>query len=87
MSHSDVYNLCCRYHGKRVCITDKHGKVHVGHITKVDNQMVWIQPDRNFGGYSLGWGWGWGWGPGPGFGYGIALGAIAGVALAGAFFW
>lgn len=82
MSHSQVYNLCCRYHGKRVRITDKQGKVHVGKITKVDQNMVWIRPENNFGGYGFGF-----WGFGPGFGVGIALGAITGVALAGAFFW
>ena len=82
MSQPQVYNLCCKYHGQRVRITDKQGKVHVGKITKVDQNMVWIRPENNFGGYGFGF-----WGFGPGFGYGIALGAIAGVALAGAFFW
>ena len=63
-------------------ITDKQGKVHVGRITNVDQNMVWIRPENNFGGYGFGF-----WGFGPGLGYGIALGAIAGIALAGAFFW
>ena len=83
MTHSQAYNICCQHHGKRVRITCKDGRVHVGHITRVDDRMVWIRPDHH-GGYS--WGWGWGWG-GPGLGYGIALGTIAGVALAGAFLW
>ena len=81
MGQSDMYNLCKQYHGKMVCITDKQGKKHVGRITNVDRQMVYIQPRGRFGGYGFGY-----WGGG-GFGYGIALGAIAGIALAGAFFW
>ncbi len=83
MNQSQTYDLCCRYQGKRVRITDNQGRTHVGQITKVDRDMVWIRPNNNFGGYGLGWGWGFG----PGFGYGIALGAITGIALAGAFFW
>lgn len=81
--YNDLYNTCCQYHGKRVRIREKCGKMHVGTITRVDRGMVWIMPDRGMGG---GYGFGWGWGGG-GFGYGIALGAIAGIALAGAFFW
>lgn len=83
MGHSNMYNLCRQYHGKMVCITDKQGRRHIGRITNVDRRMVYIQPHRGFGGYGFGY---WGWGR-SGFGYGIALGAIAGVALAGAFFW
>lgn len=80
---AECYNLCCKYHGKRVKITDTSGNVHVGEITKVDRRQVWILPDRQNRGYGLGfWGWGFG-GPGfGGFGVGIALGAIAGIALA-----
>ncbi|WP_325166692.1 hypothetical protein [Viridibacillus soli] len=52
--------------------------------------MVWIQPTGGgLGGYGLGF-----FGPGRrgfrrgfGTGFGIALGAIAGIALASAFFW
>ncbi len=87
MGQSDMYNVCKQYHGKMVCITDKQGKRHVGRITNVDQKMVYIQPRGGFGGYGFGyWGGYGGWGR-PGFGYGIALGAIAGIALAGAFFW
>ncbi|KGR84333.1 hypothetical protein [Lysinibacillus odysseyi] len=81
--YNDMYNMCCQYHGKRVRITDNQGKVHVGTITRVDRRQVWLMPDRGMGGYGFGWGWGYG----GGFGYGIALGAITGIALAGAFFW
>ncbi|RSK27268.1 hypothetical protein EJF36_10460 [Bacillus sp. HMF5848] len=78
-----MYELCCKYHGKVVRIEDRNGRVHVGRITRVSREKVYIQPTgagRNLGGYGFGWGWGWG-------GYGIALGAIAGIALAGLFFW
>ena len=81
MGQSDMYNVCKQYHSKMVCITDKQGRKHVGRITHVDKRMVYIQPRGGFGGYGFGY-----WGGG-GFGYGIALGAIAGIALAGAFFW
>lgn len=81
MNGSNAYELCCRYQGRRVLITDNKGNVHKGRITKVDNDQVWLLPD-NPGGYGIGF---WGFG-GLGFGYGIALGAIAGIALAGLFF-
>lgn len=45
--------------------------------------MVWLMPENNMGGYSIGF---WGLGE-PGFGYGIALGAITGIALASIFFF
>jgi hypothetical protein len=78
----DAYELCCRYKGKKVHITEKNGRRHVGTITHVDRHMVWIMPD-DFGGYGIGF---WGWG-GSGLGIGIALGAIAGIALTGGFWW
>jgi len=81
MGQSNMYNLCKQHQGKMVCITEKCGRKHVGRITNVDQKMVYIQPRGGFGGYGFGY-----WGGG-GFGYGIALGAIAGIALAGAFFW
>lgn len=82
MNNSDVFNLCCRYHGKRVRITCRDGSVHVGEVTRVSRNMVWIRPDDNLGGYGLGF-----FGEGFGFGFGIALGAITGIVLASAFFW
>lgn len=81
MNRSDAYNLCCKYQGKRVRITDNQGNVHTGRITNVDNRMVWLMPD-NAGGYGIGF---WGFGV-AGFGYGIALGTITGIALASIFF-
>lgn len=85
MNPADTYNLCRQYHGKRVRIEERGGRVHYGEITRVDRRQVWILPDRRFGGYGLGY-WGWGYG-GAGFGVGIALGAVAGIALAPLLFW
>lgn len=78
MNPTDAYNICCKYHGKRVRISDTSGRVHVGEITRVDRKQVWILPDRRYGGYGLGF---WGFGGG-GFGVGIALGTVLGIALA-----
>ncbi|EON71251.1 hypothetical protein [Lysinibacillus sphaericus] len=78
MNPADAYSLCCKYHGKRVKITDTSGRVHVGEITRVDRKQVWILPDRRYNGYGLGF---WGF-RGSGFGFGIALGTIFGIALA-----
>lgn len=88
MNPTNAYNVCCNYHGKRVRITCKDGREHVGRITRVDRDQVWILPDRGFGGYGLGF---WGFG-GPrfgfgGFGLGIALGTVAGIVLAPLFFF
>jgi hypothetical protein len=38
------YDTCRRYEGKVVKIRDKHGRLHVGKITKVDKDRVWIEP-------------------------------------------
>lgn len=85
MNPTEAYNVCCRYQGKRVRITCKDGREHFGRITRIDRDQVWIQPDRRFGGYGLGF-----WGPRfgfRGFGLGIALGVITGIALAPLFFF
>lgn len=84
MNRAQAYDLCHQYHGKRVRITDTDGRVHVGRITNIDRRMVWLEPEGGFWGYRLGF---WEFGFRPGFGYGIALGAIAGIALAPLFFW
>lgn len=82
MNRSELYNQCCRYHGQRVRITCRDGRVHTGEITRVNRNTVWIRPDAEFGGYGLGF-----FGEGFGTGFGIALGAITGIALASLFFW
>lgn len=81
MNTRQAYDLCCKYHGKMVCITDRRGNKHIGRITKVDRDMVWILPNRGRGGYGLGF---WGFRR-SGFGIGIALGTILGIALVAAF--
>lgn len=89
MSQYNVYDLCCKYQGKVVRITDRTGRVYVGEITKVTRNMVWILPTSNIGGYGYGF-----YGGYPaygfrrrGFGFGLALGAITGIVLASAFLW
>ncbi|MEG0258691.1 MAG: hypothetical protein RR595_05140 [Lysinibacillus sp.] len=85
MNQMNTYNLCCKYHGKRVRITDNQGRVHVGEISKVDRNMVYIHRDNDFCGYGLGF---FGFGrAGFGLGFGIALGAITAIALVSAIFW
>jgi hypothetical protein len=81
MNQRQAYDLCCRYKGKVVSIRDNRGCNHIGTITKVDRDMVWIMPSRNRRGYGLGY---WGY-PYSGFGVGIALGTILGIALVAAF--
>jgi len=72
------------------------GKVHVGEITRVDRDKVWIRPRGNMGGYGLGYGFGgpfgfnrpfFGFGRGLAFGFGIGIGTIVGIGLASLFFW
>lgn len=85
MNPADAYNLCRRYQGRNVRIKCKDGTVHVGEITRLSPNMVWIRPHNRMGGYGLGF---WGFNRfRPGFGIGIALGAIIGIGLASAFFW
>lgn len=76
----NYYRMCQQHIGKCVVITEHNGRRHYGRITRVDNKHVYLQPLGNRG-FGYGWGWGWGWG------YPVALGAIAGLALAGLFFW
>jgi len=47
MHYNDSRELCNRYMGKVVRIHDKLGKEHVGRITKVTNEKVWIEPVAN----------------------------------------
>lgn len=86
----------CRGHmGKSVVITERCGRVHRGVVDRVDRNYVYLRPmnrGRGIGGFGFGYySYGYGGGYGGGYGYGngarIALGAIAGFALATAFFW
>ncbi|PYF06679.1 hypothetical protein [Ureibacillus chungkukjangi] len=83
MHPREAYALCCRHMGKKVRIVETSGRRHVGTITRVERNMVWIMPESGFGGLGLGF---WGFGGG-GLGIGIAIGAIAGIFLANAFWW
>lgn len=83
MPYSNMHNLCGKYHGKTVRIKCRDGKVHVGEITRVTNEHVWLRPSHHGGfGYGLFGGYGYG-----GYGYPVALGIIVGITLASAFFW
>jgi len=90
---AQYYNLCNQHRGKPVVIREKNGQVHRGVIERVDRNYVYLRPmnaRRGIGGFGIGY-----YGPGYGYGYGyggygwgrVALGAIAGFALATAFFW
>ncbi|MET0960319.1 MAG: hypothetical protein ABWX58_08335 [Psychrobacillus psychrotolerans] len=89
MSQSELYNVCCRYHGRMVRIRCKDGSVHLGEITRVGRDMVWIRPNGYAGGYGYGFYGGFGRDRfrSERFGIGFAFGAITGIALASAFFW
>lgn len=87
MANSDVYGLCCQYHGKKVRIRCHDGKIHSGRITRVTKSHVWIEPSGSWGGFGLGYYGGYGYRYGYRSGYPIALSFVAGVALAAAFFW
>lgn len=86
------YDLCCRYQGQVVQIREQSGREHVGRITQVSSDRVWIDPyfdnypprinnnynDRNYqtNHYSH-----------YGYGYPIAIGFISGIILASLFFF
>ncbi|MEC1259966.1 hypothetical protein P9D34_05775 [Bacillus swezeyi] len=82
------YRFCQQNVGRVARITDRGGRVHVGRIVRVSPNKVFIAPMVRRGRPGFGYGYGyyggwWGWGPV----YGLGLGLIAGVALAGLFFW
>ncbi|MFC4322317.1 hypothetical protein [Litchfieldia salsa] len=80
----NYYDMCCRYKGRTVTITDKAGKQHCGRIVDVTRTHVYIAPQggRNLGGFSYGFYGGWGYRP-----YAVPLAFIGGLALGAAFFW
>ncbi len=79
------YDLCCRYNGKVVRITDRSGRTHVGRICRVTPNKVFIEPRIQRGGFGFYGPYGYGWGYGPA--YGIGLGFITGIVLGGLLFW
>lgn len=85
----NYFNLCCQYNGQVVRISDRFGRQHVGRITNVTRQRVFIQPlgggGRGRGGFGMGY-YG-GYGPGYGYPYGIGLAFVTGVVLGGLLFW
>lgn len=77
------YDLCCRYHGQVVQIREQSGREHVGRITRVSDNRVWIDPYHHHYPYrqdSSNY-------PYRGYGYPIAIGFITGVILASLFFF
>lgn len=77
-----IHHFCNKNMGRKVVIIEKCGRRHMGTLTRVDRDMVWIMPEGNFCRYGMGY---WGFGRSR-FGIGIAIGAIAGIVLAAAFF-
>ncbi|MFC0274301.1 hypothetical protein ACFFIX_23420 [Metabacillus herbersteinensis] len=71
-----------------VRINDRMGRVHVGRITHVTRNKVFIQPmgSRRNDGFGLGF-YGGGYGYGYGRPYGIGLAFVTGVVLGGLLFW
>ncbi|KEK22266.1 hypothetical protein [Bacillus gaemokensis] len=57
MHRQKCYNTCRRYFGKVVRIEDRNGYIHLGKITDVTKDSVWIEPihrpsfDTGFGYY------------------------------------
>ncbi|UCZ55352.1 hypothetical protein LGQ02_14515 [Bacillus shivajii] len=87
MSH--YYELCCRHKGRRVRITDRHGREYVGRIVDVDRRNVYLEP---LGGSPRGFGYGY-YGGYYGY-YGrrrrvvtVSLAAIGGFLIGTALFW
>ncbi|MFC0472777.1 hypothetical protein ACFFHM_20400 [Halalkalibacter kiskunsagensis] len=79
------YDLCCRYHGRVVTITDRQGRKHTGRIQQVTNSHVYLEPSRSrqFGGFGYGYYRGYGYRRG----YPIAFAFITGIALGALLFW
>ncbi|MEK4564395.1 hypothetical protein MKX54_06965 [Alkalihalobacillus sp. FSL R5-0424] len=85
---ASLYQQCCSYKGRYVNIQHKNGQSYYGRIVDVDDKHVYVDMGRNGGGRGFGYNGGYGYYGG----YGsnvvpFAFGAIAGLALAGAFFF
>lgn len=57
MNQQDCYHLCHQYNGKIVRIHDIEGGLHVGKITKITEESVWIEPISKRP-YNVGFGYG-----------------------------
>lgn len=82
------YDLCCRYQGQVVKINEHSGREHLGRITRVSDDRVWIDPHYNdhypnrqnsYHEYNGNQHYG--------YGYPIAIGFISGIILASLFFF
>ncbi|MFX3623383.1 MAG: hypothetical protein ACE3JP_04880 [Ectobacillus sp.] len=49
MRLEECISLCRKYHGRVVRIEDSTGTFHIGRIVGTDDEMVWIEPIRNYG--------------------------------------
>ncbi|MBO9129080.1 hypothetical protein [Bacillus sp. 165] len=102
MSRHELYDVCCRYHGRVVRIEDRSGKVHFGKIVGVTDDSVMFRPLRkksrmsggfHYGGYRYDDDYERDYGPyGPydyyyGPAIGFGFGFIFGIALAALFFF
>jgi len=84
----NYYDLCCRYQGRIVTITDRNGKKHCGRIDRVTRSHVYITPrtGRNLGGFGYGY-YGYSYGYGWGRPYAVPLAFVTGLVLGGLLFW
>ncbi|MFQ3543423.1 hypothetical protein Q7A53_05005 [Halobacillus rhizosphaerae] len=80
MPYGDLYGRCRQFHGRPVRIACHDGRTHLGEVTRVDRDRVWIRPLNGNRGFGYGY---YGWG----YGYPVAFAAIATIAVASLFFW
>ncbi len=81
MSVGYYHGLCNKYMGRAVVVRTHDGRSHRGIIHRVTPNRVYLRPlgrGGNLGGFGYGY---------YGFGWGIALGAVAGIALASLLWW
>lgn len=81
-----TYDLCCKYQGQVVQIREHSGREHVGTITRVSNDRVFITPHYDHSPQRLHHYNSHFYQP-FGYGYSIAIGFISGIILASLFFF